>query len=465
MKKILLFSFVFSFVFSFETQAQIAECENKVEEIYSNIIKSIGNSFPPQPALRFLDSKSSVAYSSGKEIVLEYEIINSLCGNPNFEDKISYIISHELAHHYLNHTWMFNTGFAYSSPLGEFINSKSSSYEQRELSEIQADIFGGFFGQISGYKTLSFAEDVLKHIYKTYNLSNDIDGYPSLKDRILIVDRNIEKVKNLELLFNVGNILQLLGEYDHSNRAFNDIILNNFNSREIYNNLGLNYLMRIIEIHPLNISRFSFPTSLDLNTRASISSNRSIDSSTDIDYLYKKSFEFFNLSIKLDSEYKPPIQNLLVLNYIKEINSNRKDALTIIENSNLNNIIKNDLMVINYLLNGQKSKAKKLSAIASEISLNNLNNVTNNFSNNYRPLLDQLELDIKDFILGFDNSKTIRTDNGETVIKKSHFGETEIYKIGKKIHIIITPDELINQENYQLLNYKGKTVFIVNPTN
>lgn len=464
MRKFLLLSFVLSFVFSFETQAQIVECENKVEEIYDNIIKSIGNSFPPQPKLRFLDSKSSVAYSSGKEIVLEYEIINSLCDKPNFEDKISYIISHELAHHYLNHTWMFNTGFAYSSSIGEFINSKSSSYEQRKLSEIQADIFGGFFGQISGYKTLSFAEDVLKHIYKTYNLSNNIEGYPSLNERILIVDRNIEKVKNLELLFNLGNILQLLGEYDNSNTAFNDIILNNFNSREIYNNMGLNYLMRIIEIHPLNILPYSFPTSLDLNTRASIGNNRSVDSNTDINYLYKKSFEFFNLSITLDSEYNPPIQNLLVLNYIKEIISNKKEALTIIENSNLNNIIKNDLKVIHYLLNGQKSKAKKLSAFASEISLNNLNIVSNNFSNNYKPLLDQLELDIEDFIFGFDNSKTIRTDNGETVIKKSQFGETEIYKIGKN-HLIITPKELINQENYKLLNYKGKTVFIVNTTN
>ena len=105
---------------------------------------SIGNSFPSPPKLNFSDKKRSVAFLNSKGITIETPIINLLCEDENFEDKIAYIISHELAHHYLSHTWMRNTGLGYASSIGEFIDEKSSSKDQRKLAESQADLFGGF---------------------------------------------------------------------------------------------------------------------------------------------------------------------------------------------------------------------------------------------------------------------------------------------------------------------------------
>ena len=39
---------------------------------------------------------------------------------------------------------MRNTGLGYASSIGEFIDEKSSSKDQRKLAESQADLFGGF---------------------------------------------------------------------------------------------------------------------------------------------------------------------------------------------------------------------------------------------------------------------------------------------------------------------------------
>ena len=70
-----------------------------------------------------------------------------------------------------------------------YIESYSSSYEQRKIAEIQADTFAGFFGQIAGYNVLSNAKSTLTQIYEDYNLPPEINGYPSLNERIQIVER------------------------------------------------------------------------------------------------------------------------------------------------------------------------------------------------------------------------------------------------------------------------------------
>ena len=150
------------------------ECTEKTKIIYENIITSIGNSFPSPPKLNFSDHKRAVAFLSSEGITIETPIINLLCEDENFEDKIAYIISHELAHHYLSHTWMRNTGLGYASSIGEFIDEKSSSKDQRKLAESQADLFGGFFGQIAGYNVLGFAKSTLSDVYTHYNLPHEI---------------------------------------------------------------------------------------------------------------------------------------------------------------------------------------------------------------------------------------------------------------------------------------------------
>ena len=63
-------------------------------------------------------------------------------------------------------------------------------------------------------------------------------------------------------LFNVGNILMMLGKYDEAKLCFEDILKENFTSREIYNNPFEN------QISDPKISKFVYPLSIDFQTRA-----------------------------------------------------------------------------------------------------------------------------------------------------------------------------------------------------
>ena len=89
-------------------------------------ISSIGNNFPSPPNLVITKSKKSPATISSNKIFIEEKYIFHLCSDPNFEDKLSYVIAHELAHHYLDHTMMYGIGLSYASSFDQFIDEKSS---------------------------------------------------------------------------------------------------------------------------------------------------------------------------------------------------------------------------------------------------------------------------------------------------------------------------------------------------
>ena len=109
------------------------DCEKKVNEIYKKLTYSIGNNFPFPPDLKIVNDTTNVAYISDKGIVIEKKLINLFCGENNFEDKIAYVLSHELAHHYLSHSWMRNTSLGYASSIGDFI-------EKMQLVEIKENL-------------------------------------------------------------------------------------------------------------------------------------------------------------------------------------------------------------------------------------------------------------------------------------------------------------------------------------
>jgi tetratricopeptide (TPR) repeat protein len=352
------------------------ECIEKTKIIYKNIITSIGNSFPSPPKLNFSDKKRAVAFLSSEGITIETPIIDLLCEDENFEDKIAYIISHELAHHYLSHTWMRNTGLGYASSIGEFINEKSSSKDQRKLAESQADLFGGFFGQIAGYNVLGYAKSTLSDVYTHYNLPHEIKGYPNFSERLEIIDSKINEANSLATLFEIGNVFLKLNDFENAKKCYEDILKNDFISREIYNNLGLVYLLKGIELSDNSISKYSYPISIDLDTRAETSTTRSGDLLNSPEKLFNQATEYFEKSILLDKNYKKLIQNILVIDFITALKSNALDSFfESNEYASFDEDFQNDLKVIFELHKGRNIKKvkKKFSDRGSSVTKINLN--------------------------------------------------------------------------------------------
>lgn len=343
-------------------------CNSKVEDIYNDIIESVGNKTPVKPRLKITDSKSRVAYISRGEISIGQKTIDLFCQEENFESKIAYILSHEIAHHYLRHDWMKNSGLLYNSEIKDFVRNNNDSI-QRKIAETEADAFAGFFSLKAGYKSLNYAEEVLTRLYKEYNIPKVIPGYPSLSERIEIINSNIEKADNLSRIFEVGNLALACGKLSIAINAFEDILNDDFNSREIYNNLGVTYLLTAIENLSEELSKFSYPVFIDQVTRADLSKTRSSNFKNPLDLL-EMADEYFSLAIEIDKDYGDPKFNMLISKLISgKVNGVlSKEFISQVEALDLYGNRENDLKILYYLFSDKKKKASKMLDDASIIS-------------------------------------------------------------------------------------------------
>ena len=443
MKKLLL---ILVFFFYNSLFSQLDSCTNSVTNIYNNLISNIANNFPAPPELSIIETKNNPAYISKGTIFIDLRLVELFCNQENFESKIAYVLSHELAHHYLNHSWASKTGLAYSNSLGEFIEDNSNQYseKQRKLDESQADLFGGFFSQISGYQALSLGAETLKSIYKEYKVPEEMFGYPSLRERVDILESNISNSNNLAKIFEFGNLSLAIGKLGMARNCFKEILSNNFTSREIYNNLGLSYLLNAIENSDLSVSKYSYPIFIEQNTRAEVQSTRSGSFSNDPIIDLKEAIKYFDNAIRLDGDFEPAKVNLLVSFLIlNKLNDNLgKEYLIDLEKySSIDNVKLNDLKVIYHLLMGKAKKASKLASKGSQISLFN----TDLDSKSYKKLVDvkipKYDNDMTDFsnlmFMGLDKPySSISSVNGKIQIEEKNEKEFSIYKFNRNKYII-----------------------------
>ena len=444
-------------LFTFHLSAQ-SSCVEKTKEVYSNIIDAIGNKFPPPPTLNFSGSERSVAFLSGNNIVIENKIVEELCEQKNFEDKISYIIAHELAHHYLSHNWMSNTGLSYASSTGDFIDDQASTKEQRKLAEISADLYAGFFGQISGYNTLGYASETLNYVYESYNLKKSIPGYPSFDERLEIIKSKTKEADVLSVLFEAGNVFLQLKEYLLAEKCYLDIIKNNFNSREINNNLGLTYLLGAISLDDV-FSKYNYPIHLDLETRAETNKTRS-NLSVDFNTLIKQAERYFNIAIQLDPKYEKAKKNILVLEFVSLKKQGIENIIKLPKFANIDDVDKADLTVIEMLIDGAKDKKIKKAALkGSELTQSNLTENVQKEEKTNSTALKHLGIEESDFLFGFKNTERLRSPRGELVIKRSFSNEATVFNINNTF-LIKTHKELSELNLNTTTTIKEHTYFI-----
>ena len=435
MKKYLFLVYLFS-LSSFSNN-----CNEKVKVIYQNIISSIGNNSLYPPELFFSDGEISVAYMSSEGITIEQKAIDLFCNQANFEDKISYIIAHELAHYYLEHSWMSNTGLSYASSIGEFVEDSSYSLDQRKLSESQADLYAGFYGKIAGYNTLAHGADALTSIYKDYSLPNKLTGYPSFEERLAILESKTETAQNLVTVFELGNVFLMNKNYNSAKYCFQFILKNKFNSREIYNNLGLSFLLYGISISDAPISNLVYPLFIDQQTRAEVTSTRSGSFSDNPKEMILEAQKLFNRALALDTSYEPAKQNLIVSDFLLQSTQQERCVFVkSLEASNIDSEFITDFKVINAVL--EKRKPKKINKLALKGSyISRLNASSYNSTQvsiiSSDQVLKRLNIDLMELLMGSGGKK----------IKGTHYNVKMIGKIrvieGKKITVFKIPKKLV----------------------
>lgn len=373
-------------------------CEDRVEEIFNDLVEGIGNNSIYPPSLEFSDDERSVATMGDFTITVERKVVNLFCGQDNFDDKMAYILGHEMAHHYLSHSWMANTGLGYSD-LGNYIEENSPMYskKQRKLSESQADLYAGFYGMVSGYNTLAHAKETLEAVYKAYGLPDEISGYPSFSERLEIIDSKINNASNLALLYEIGNVLLLGKEYELAKYCY-EFILKQFNSREIYNNLGLSFLLYGVSISEEPINGLVFPVSLDQKSRVEVKTTRSGNFTDNPKDMIEFALKQFKRAQSLDSKYQPAIQNQIVAEFLLLEDKKTRDDF-IAELSDLTKEFVVDLEVVNMIINEKSiKKVRKAARSGSNVSKLNTTNPQGGVINKEN-ILKKTGIDLFDLIM------------------------------------------------------------------
>ena len=462
MKKIIT---IILFFITLNLSSQSDLCLVKTEKIFENIINNIANNLPAPPDLEIVNSTKRAAYIRDGVIYIEKRLIELFCGEQDFESKIAYILSHELAHHYSNHGWAKKTGFAYYTSAGQFIDENidfKNQRLQRKKDESQADLFGGFYSQISGYNALSVGEETLITIYDIYKI-RDSKSYPTLQERVDIVNFNIKKSIDLAEIFHFGNMSLLSGNLKEANECFKEIIKNNFVSREIYNNLGLSYLLNGIQNSP-ELANYSYPIEIEPNTRAEIKKTRSsfLDSSLEN---IEKAISYFKKANNLDKDFEPAKVNLMVSDFLVSQIQKKLDKVFYksLEKYSIKDSKKvNDIRVLYHLFNENKRKANKIAKDASIISEFNLINKAIDSNKELLPVYpdEKANLDSYNSYLKKVNFSTSESSSSKIQIRKKSDDKLTIFEYNGVVYFIeITDSTYLDSLNK--IDIKFDNIFLV----
>ena len=466
--------YFFSLIFLFSFKSYSSDCQERVNILFEKIIESIGNKSIIEPELIFSDEESNPAYMSGESITIENKLINLFCQDDNFEDKISFVIAHELAHYYLQHGWMINTGLSYANTVGKSLKYKSFSAEEIKEVESQADIYAGFYGMISGYKTLDYAKETITKIYDVYKLPKELKKYPTFDERLKIIDDKIDQANNLNTIFSIATVLLKLNKFNASKEFYDAILSEKFNSREIYNNLGLSFLMYGVSISSTEISNLQYPIFIDFESRAKVKKSRSANLSDDPIKMFKNAKKYFERAIFFDQKYLPAKQNLFVSEILLANKSEeREQIIEKVKRSNLNQNIKSDFLVIHEILKGTKrkkiEKIAKSGSMVSQINLENGAIVESTLSDD--DILEKIGIKQKVMSLGHgfgapNPKQKIRLKNKNAVVELYEIDSNVIFKIGKNRYVVKSPkisipSEILNENKSRFYESKEHIYFTV----
>lgn len=231
------------------------------QNILDKLWKASGNyQHFKKPVLELSDDTTIVAgyYPHRNKIVLERKAFK-ICQSFGEESSsaLAYILGHELAHVFQEEIKHISTNFL--------------SYNQHIKASIRhektADIQGVLNAYLSGYKIQTIVPRVIAEIYSAYDLMDDpMPGYPSFQERRQAAEEVQKIVDRLVQVYETANYLIAMGQYSLAIHCYNHI-LGYYENREIYNNIGLSYMLQAMNFTRENVDSFLYPVELDWSTR------------------------------------------------------------------------------------------------------------------------------------------------------------------------------------------------------
>lgn len=247
-------------------------------------------SFIPDKVLIILDEKAyDVCVSFGKDS------LNALAA----------LLAHEMIHYYENHDW--NRHFARENENLETAR-RLENLEEGLKQEAQADYLGGFMAFSVGYNTYGIMPKLLVKIYESYDRPNDLPGYPSLNDRLKMVDGAMAQLQALQIVFETANLLTILEQYADA-AVYYKHILQTFQGREIYNNAGVNATLAALALSDAAEVPYVYPLELDPKSRLFGLKSNDKEKAQQRAGLLNLALDYFEKARILDENYAPSYLN------------------------------------------------------------------------------------------------------------------------------------------------------------
>ncbi|MBB6459394.1 M48 family metalloprotease [Flammeovirga kamogawensis] len=230
------------------------------------------------------------------------ETVYDLCSTIGSDslDALACIIGHELGHYYEEHLKSF--GFN-AKEIKDVPSKKKVDIEKK------ADKFGLFYGAVAGYNTPLNFPIILRLIYKEYNRTETIKGYPSLEERESIIN---DAIKETDELINVYRTAQNLYAINHFESAYNcmNYLMNYYPSKLIHNNLGICQLSLYLDkITDASIYPYIYPFEFDVRIKRIEEVNKLTSRSQDFTMI-DEAITHFKQAILIDPYYEVAYINL-----------------------------------------------------------------------------------------------------------------------------------------------------------
>lgn len=298
-------------VINSEADLNDTEDYKHVSEIYANLVQARGDFRYPMPDLYLRDEEQYVAsidYTTNK-ITLEkkaYDICKSMG-----DEAIAFLLAHELTHFYEKHAW--RNGFAHDNQDLE-IGRTLNQIQDGVANETEADYLGGFLAYSAGYGMFTDGDKIINNIYKEYELSDEISGYPSKADRIELNIRTAKAIEKLVDVFEMANYLYATGYYADA-YLYYQYVLRQYQSRELYNNLGVLAMIQAMQLIGSTTLVYVYPSEVDLNLGPSKGVD---DKQSKINTLLDIAIRQFDAATNLDANYAPAILNKSITYALKD---------------------------------------------------------------------------------------------------------------------------------------------------
>lgn len=275
-------------------------------QVFDKLVEARGDFRMPVPKLVMLKGKGNgnAAFMNYQlnEVQLDETAFNT-CIESGFGDAgVAFLLGHELTHYYEKHGW--RNGFV--QEYGDLpISLKLNKLSDKVANETEADYLGGFLAYSAGYGLFDRGAELIQKIYKAYNWAPDTENYPSLSDRKTLISQTNKKLERLVEVFEMANLLTAIGRYDEAYEFYRYLAIR-YQSREIYNNLGVAKVLEALEQFEDNEVVFRYPVQLDLSFSGGSKGNGAGSSR---DTLLRQALLQFDAAISMDPNYAPAYLN------------------------------------------------------------------------------------------------------------------------------------------------------------